>query len=267
MKTAAIQMDMAFADPQRNFQRAVSLIRRAAQQQPDVILLPETWNVGFYPKENLPALADRDAAETKKTFAALAKELNVNIVAGSVAAGFADGVHNTSLAFDRAGNCVSRYDKTHLFTPMHEDDYFVKGGGISAYAFDGFSCGTEICYDIRFPELTRTLTVKGLDFLFVVSQWPDVRIPQLHALLRARAIENQLFVVCCNSCGQAPGTQFGGCSVAFDPLGEKLAGAGTEEEILFAECDTGVLQGIRESINVFRDRREEIYFTAPPINT
>lgn len=260
MQIAAIQMDMAFAAPKQNFEKTVSLVRKAAARQPDVILLPETWNVGFYPKEQLPELADKNAEETKRTFSALAKELQVNIVAGSVAAGFADGVHNTSLAFDRAGNCVSRYDKTHLFTPMHEDDFFVKGGGISAYAFDGFSCGTEICYDIRFPELTRTLTVKGLDFLFLVSQWPDVRLPQLHALLRARAIENQMFVVCCNSCGQAPGTRYGGRSVAFDPLGNELAMAGADEEILFADCDTGIIKDIRESINVFRDRRAEIYY-------
>lgn len=260
MKIAAIQMDMAFAEPEQNFQKAAALVRQAAAKEPDVILLPETWNVGFYPKDDLPALADREAATTGATFAALAKELHVNIVAGSVAAGFADGVHNTSLAFDRNGNCVSRYDKTHLFTPMHEDDYFVKGSGISAYTFDGFACGTEICYDIRFPELTRTFTVRGLDFLFLVSQWPDVRIPQLHALLKARAIENQMFVVCCNSCGQAPGTQFGGGSIAFDPLGNELAAAGTGEEILFSDCDTAIVQGIRESINVFRDRRAEIYF-------
>lgn len=260
MKIAAIQMDMAFAGPEENYKKAEALVRQASGETPDVILLPETWNVGFYPKENLSALSDENAEKTKALFSALAKELNVNIVAGSVAAKFEDGVHNTSLGFDRAGACISRYDKTHLFTPMHEDDYFVMGGGISAYAFDGFACGTEICYDIRFPELTRTLTVKGLDFLFVVSQWPDVRIPQLHALLKARAIENQMFVVCCNSCGKAPGTQFGGSSIAFDPLGNELAKAGTEEEIIYADCDTSVVQSIRESINVFRDRRGEIYF-------
>lgn len=260
MKIAAIQMDMAFACPAENFKKAEALVRQAAKETPDVILLPETWNVGFYPKENLPALSDENAGQTTALFSALAKELHVNIVAGSVAAEFGDGVHNTSLSFDRAGNCVSRYDKTHLFTPMHEDDYFVKGGGISSYAFDGFACGTEICYDIRFPELTRTLTVKGLDFLFVVSQWPDVRVPQLHALLKARAIENQMFVVCCNSCGKAPGTQYGGSSIAFDPLGNELAKAGTAEEIIYADCDTSVVQNIRASINVFRDRRGEIYF-------
>ena len=260
MRIAAVQMDMAFACPEKNFRKAEALVRQAAEGKPDVILLPETWNVGFYPKEDLPGLADPNAEQTKALFSALAEELRVNIVAGSVAAGYADGVHNTSLSFDRAGACVSRYDKTHLFTPMRENDYFIKGDGISAYAFDGFSCGTEICYDIRFPELTRTLTVKGLDFLFVVSQWPDVRIPQLHALLKARAIENQMFAVCCNSCGKAPGTRFGGRSVAFDPLGNELAKAGEEEEILFVDCGTDVIPDIRETINVFRDRRPELYF-------
>ena len=260
MKISAIQMDMAFGAPEENFEKAEALVRQAAEGAPDVILLPETWNVGFYPKENLSGLADREAARTKARFGALSKELGVNIVAGSVAAGEPDGVHNTSLAFDRAGNCIARYDKTHLFSPMDEDKFFVRGGGIAAYTLDGRRCGTEICYDIRFPELTRTLTVHGLDFLFLVSQWPDARIPQLHALLRARAIENQMFVVCCNSCGAAPGTRFGGCSVAFDPLGNQLAAAGAEEEILTADCDLSVIEGIRTSINVFRDRRAEIYF-------
>lgn len=259
MRIAAVQMNMTFGAPEENFSRAEALVRAAAAERPDVILLPETWNVGFYPKEELRGLADPGAARTQALFSALARELGINLVAGSVAALFEDGVHNTSLVFDRAGVCLSRYDKTHLFSPMAEDVYFVKGAGIGAYALDGRPCGTEICYDIRFPELTRTLTVGGLDFLFLVSQWPDVRVPQLHALLRARAIENQMFVVCCNSCGEAPGTRFGGRSVAFDPLGNELAAAGTEEEILLADCDASVIEGIRNSINVFRDRRPEIY--------
>ena len=259
MRIAAIQMDMAFGRPTENFKKAEALVRAAAAGNPDAVLLPETWNVGFYPKEDLPSLADADAGKTTALFSALAREFGVNIVAGSVAAAFEDGVRNTSLSFDRTGACVSRYDKTHLFTPMCEHDFFVKGEGISSYAFDGFACGTEICYDIRFPELTRTLAVRGLDFLFVVSQWPDIRLPQLHALLKARAIENQMFVACCNSCGKAPGTRFGGGSVVFDPLGNELAMAGSEEETVFANCDTSILQSIRESINVFRDRRPEIY--------
>lgn len=259
MRFALIQMDMAFACPDDNFKKAEALVRQAALGKPDAIVLPETWNVGFYPKEELAALADPGAARTKAVFSALAKELGVYIVAGSVAAGEADGVHNRSLTFDPEGKEISRYDKTHLFTPMHEDDYFVKGERVSSFPLNGRPAGVLICYDLRFPELARTLTVNGIDYLIWVSQWPDVRVPQLHALLRARAIENQCFVLCCNSCGKAPGTVFGGQSIAYDPLGNELAAAGKEEEILFADCDESVIEGIRSSINVFRDRRVSLY--------
>ena len=95
--------------------------------------------------------------------------------------------------------------------------------------------------------------------LFVVSQWPAARIGHLRALTVARAIENQAFVICCNSCGDAGETHYGGSSAVIDPWGETLALAGETEQILTAECELDVLEGIRSSINVFRDRRAELY--------
>ena len=259
MELALVQMDMALGKPDENFAHARELIKQAAAGAPDVILLPETWNVGFFPKEDLAALADVNEARVTAEIGALAKELGVNIVAGSVA-NVRDGrVFNTSVTFDRRGNAVNVYDKTHLFSPMGEHGYFTPGARVQRFTLDGFTCGVIICYDIRFPELTRTMSVQGLDFLFVVSQWPAVRVLQLKALLRARAIENQCFACVCNSCGTAGTTVYGGNSLVFDPLGEQLAEAGTGEEILFAECDPSGLAQIRESINVFRDRRPELY--------
>ncbi len=259
MKLALIQMNMALGKPDENFARAGELIRSAAEGAPDVILLPETWNVGFFPRENLAALADENEARVPAELGALAKELGVNLVAGSVANVRGGSVYNTSVTFDRQGNVVNVYDKTHLFSPMGEHGYFAKGSAVTRFSLDGCACGVIICYDIRFPELARTMAVQGLDFLFVVSQWPKVRVPQLEALLRARAIENQCFAAVCNACGQYGDTVYGGNSLVFDPLGAKLAEAGPEEEIVFASCDTACLTGIRESINVFRDRRPELY--------
>ena len=100
-----------------------------------------------------------------------------------------------------------------------------------------------------------------MDILFVVSQWPKVRVPQLEVLRRARAIENQCFVVSCNSPGKAGKTQYGGTSAIVDPLGEVLARAGEGEEIISANCDLSKLESIRNYINVFRDRRPEVYGT------
>ncbi|MGM9523006.1 MAG: nitrilase-related carbon-nitrogen hydrolase, partial [Faecousia sp.] len=128
MRVTCIQMDMAFAAPQENFSHAEALLRQAVQnEQPDTVVLPETWNTGFFPKENLPQYADDNGAQTKSVFSALAKELNVNIVAGSVANRKADGIYNTAYVFDRTGACVAEYDKTHLFSPMQEDKFFQKG--------------------------------------------------------------------------------------------------------------------------------------------
>ncbi|HWQ06208.1 MAG TPA: carbon-nitrogen family hydrolase [Feifaniaceae bacterium] len=260
MRICCVQMDMLPAEPEQNFSHAEELIRRAVRlQNPDVVLLPETWNTGFAPGKIDPVLADEDGQRTRSVFSALAKELGVNIVAGSVANRRGGKLYNTAYVFDRSGECLAVYDKTHLFSPMGEDMAFAKGDSLARFSIDGASCALIICYDLRFPELVRTLALLGLDILFIVSQWPDKRISHLEVLSRARAIENQMFVSLCNSCGEAFGTRFGGHSAVIDPWGTVLAQAGEAEEILSAEADLSVLQEIRGSIPVFRDRRAELY--------
>ena len=238
MKAACIQMDMLFAQPEENFEKAKRLIREAMASGPDVVVLPETWNTGFFPKERLSELAERDCAQVKRELGGLAAELGVNLVAGSVANVRGGKVYNTACVFDRAGNCIAEYDKTHLFTPMGEHTYFTPGDHLCRFRLDGHDCGLV---------------------LFVVSQWPAARIGHLRALTVARAIENQAFVVCCNSCGDAGETHYGGASAIIDPWGELLAAGGQDEQILAADCELEMLDGIRRSINVFRDRRPELY--------
>lgn len=259
MKVTCLQMDMKLGCPEENFLHAAAMVEEAMKEAPDVLLLPETWNTGFFPKEGLPELCDRDGAKVKEVFGALAKKHSVNIVAGSVS-NVRDGkVYNTAMVFDRQGSCVASYDKTHLFTPMGEDNYYTPGDHLCRFTLDGVNCGLIICYDVRFPELTRSLTVQGLDMLFVVSQWPKVRTFHLRSLTTARAIENQMFVCCCNSCGTAGETVYGGNSAIIDPWGETIALAGEKEEILTADCDLKILENIRGSIPVFRDRRPQLY--------
>ena len=259
MKVTCLQMNMQFCRPEENFRHAEELIAQAMAQTPDVLVLPETWNTGFFPKENLPQLCDQDGAQVKETFGKLAKKYSVNIVAGSVS-NYRDGkVYNTAMVFDREGTCIASYDKTHLFTPMGEDDYYTPGDHLCRFTLDGISCGLIICYDVRFPELIRSLTVPGLDMLFVVSQWPNIRIPHLRNLTTARAIENQMFVICCNSCGTAGQTVYGGNSAIIDPWGQTIALAGEQEQLIIGDCDLQILQNIRSTIPVFRDRRPELY--------
>lgn len=259
MKISCLQMNMKFSCPKENFIHAAQLIDEAMMEQPDVLVLPETWNTGFFPKDNLEGLSCHDGDEVKRHIGSQAKKYRVNIVAGSVS-NVRDGkVYNTAFVFNREGDCIAKYDKTHLFTPMGEDEYYTRGEQLCRFALDGVNCGIIICYDLRFPELTRSLAMNGLDMLFVVSQWPKERIFHLRTLTTARAIENQVFIVCCNSCGRANETVFGGCSAVVDPYGETLILGGETEEILSADCDMQILSRIRESIPVFRDARPELY--------
>ena len=259
MKIACVQMNVLAGQPERNYVAAEALIRKAAQKRPDVILLPETWNTGFAPQQLDPAQADEDGARTKNLCSALAKELGVNLLAGSVTTRRADGLYNTAYGFNRQGELVCSYDKTHLFTPLGEDEVYRKGGSLARFTLDCASCALITCYDLRFPELARTLALPGLDVLFVVSQWPKQRISHLETLAKARAIENQAFVAVCNACGSAYGTKFGGRSLVIEPLGGVIRQAGTRERILYAEVQLEKLASIRKAIPVFSDRRPELY--------
>lgn len=260
MKVSMIQMDMELGKPKENFAHAVDLVRQAALMKPDVITLPETWNVGFFPKENLAGLADPDCSGVKETFSALAREYAVNIIAGSVANLRPDGkVYNTACVFDRRGQLIAEYDKVHLFSPSGEHEYFQHGTKPCNFELDGVPCSLVICYDIRFPELIRSEMLAGSKVQFVVSQWPDVRTLHWDTLNRARAIESQCFLSCTNSVGTAGTVKCGGHSAIYAPMGECVILGGDTEQILTAEMDLSSVEAVRSSINVYRDRIPEAY--------
>ena len=260
MRVAMIQMDMDLGAPEKNFAHAVELVHEAAKANPDVITLPETWNVGFFPKENLPALADKDCGQVKEIFSALAKEHNVNIIAGSVANLRPDGkVYNTACVFDRTGALVAEYDKVHCFTPSGEHEYFERGKSPCNFELDGVPCSVVICYDIRFPELIRSEMLAGSKVQFVVSQWPEARTLHWDTLNRARAIESQCYLSCTNSVGTAGATKCCGHSAVYAPMGECLILGGGDEQILVADMDLSIVDQVRSNINVYRDRIPEAY--------
>jgi len=254
-----IQMNMLLGEPDYNFDHAVSLVRKAAESKPDVITMPETWNLGFFPKYSPNSPADKEGNRTKRVLGALAKEHGVNIIAGSVITRYDDNIFNTSYTFDRQGCLVASYNKAHLFSPMGEDLHFSKGGHLSTFELDGVRCGIAICYDIRFPEMIRTMSLTTIDILFVVAQWPQARLEHWQTLNKARAIENQIFVCCTNSVGTAGDVRYGGHSAVISPWGDILREGGDFEEIISEEMDLSIVEGIRTGMNIYRDRRPELY--------
>ncbi|MBS7525281.1 carbon-nitrogen family hydrolase [Fusibacter paucivorans] len=259
MKVSAIQMNMIFEEPEQNYLQAEQLVEEASKGDCDVIVLPETWNTGFFPKDNLEKYCDQNGQKTKALFSRLAKKYHKHIIAGSVS-DFRDGkCFNSSYIFDREGNVIANYDKTHLFSYMDEDKYYEKGGHICTFNLDNVKCGIVICYDLRFLELVRTLALDGIEVLFIVAQWPRVRLEHWMTLCKARAIENQIYVVAVNSCGVAGETQYGGHSLMIDPWGNLICEGGDEACTIEGILNIETIQEIRNTIHVFKDRRTELY--------
>ncbi|WP_462331712.1 carbon-nitrogen family hydrolase [Schwartzia sp. (in: firmicutes)] len=259
MKISVLQLPVVIGDRAQNQQTLRSMFAQAMEEKPDVVLMPELWDIGFYPRP-LEDYTDEGAASAKAVLSKLAKIYRVNIVGGSVAAQLGDAVENICCIFDREGNCIADYSKSHLFSPAREHDSFRAGSQVTTFTLDGVRCGVIICYDLRFPELARRLALSDIDILFIPAAWPTVRLAHWRLLTQARAVENQFFVAAANGSGSfANGMPLAGHSALIDPWGEILAEADEKPSILTADFDLSVKEKIRSTINVFADRRPDLY--------
>lgn len=258
LRVSIIQMDLQFGDVQANRERAEAMIRQAAQSGTDLILLPELWTTA-YDLTRIDQLADNQGQQTIEQMSRLAKELKLNILAGSVADKRDGRVYNTTFLFNRQGEHTATYSKLHLFRLMDEEKYLHAGSGVGQIDVDGISCGTMICYDLRFPELSRQLALAGAKILFIPAEWPHPRLHHWRTLQMARAIENQMYVISCNRVGKVGGTEFFGHSMVIDPWGEILLEADEQEGIHHVEIDLSLVDDVRKRIPIFEDRRPDIY--------
>lgn len=263
MKVAILQMAVAFGEPQKNIASLYRMAEAAMEDRPDILLLPELWPVGFYPQPILD-YADADGRQMRDILSKLAASYQVNIVGGTVANAIGKQVFNTCYVFDRTGQLAATYHKTHLFTPSGEADDFEPGNSLVTVTLDGVKCGIAVCYDIRFPEFTRQLVLADISVLFLPAAWPQARLFHWQTLIRARAIENQIFVVACNEAGLGPhDMMLAGHSAIIDPWGEILAEAGEEECILQGNLRPAIRTQIKETMDVLADRRETLYQSKP----
>lgn len=258
MEIAIIQTKLFFGDVEKNYKLMEEKIIEAAKKKPDTIFLSEMWNTSFFPK-NIKELADKDGSRTKGFLSNLSRELNINIVGGSVATIKEDKLFNTSYVFNRKGELVGSYDKVHSFSPAGEHEVFEPGDKLCIFEIDGIKCGLSICYDLRFAEWIRMHALENISLFFLPAAWPDKRILHWNVLNRARAIENQMFVICSNSIGSTDKMKFGGNSAIINPWGEYVIEPDDKDEIKTGSIDISIIKGIKESINVFKDRKKGFY--------
>ena len=255
VNAAAIQFNVKPGDVDANLAYVREALKRAAARGAQLVLLPEMWSSGFDYK-NLNQLSLRTAAIVEE-LTALSRELRLVII-GSMPEPNKNKVFNTIYVVDR-GTIAGLYRKIHLFSLLGEDKAFSGGDNWLLADTSIGKVGVIICYDLRFPELSRRLAIEGAEIICIPAQWPKPRQEHWRTLLRARAIENQLFVVSCNACGVIGKLDFFGMSMIIDPKGEVLAEAGEEEREIFSTLDMQTISDWRSQIPCFNDRRPELY--------
>jgi predicted amidohydrolase len=256
---AAVQFNIAMGGVNRNLQKALAGIRRVREKDARLAVLPEMWSTG-YDYKRLAVLA----AETPRVLAALCQltaELDM-VVVGSLPEKEGGTIYNTAWVIDR-GEVAGSYRKLHLFSTMGEDRFLGAGDRTLVVPTSVGRLGVAICYDLRFPELFRKLALEGAEILCLPAEWPKPRQEHWRTLLRARAIENQLFIAAANCCGLQGKLDFFGMSLLISPRGEILAEAGETDTELTALFDFEEMATYRFQIPCFRDRRPEVYGTLP----
>ncbi|PLX99271.1 MAG: carbon-nitrogen family hydrolase [Desulfuromonas sp.] len=259
LTVSAVQFNIQLGNIEANLSKAQASVRRAAERGAKLAVLPEMWSTGYdYPR--LEALADETPAVVE-ALASLSKELGMTLV-GSLAEKRGSKIYNTAYVIDQ-GSVKGSYSKLHLFSTMREDRYLASGDDYLVVDTGAGRLGLGICYDLRFPELFRKLALEGAEIFCLPAEWPKPRQEHWRTLIRARAIENQLFMVASNCCGLQGKLDFFGMSMLVSAWGEVLAEGGEAETELVAEFDFAQMEEYRTRINCFHDRRPEVYGHLP----
>jgi deaminated glutathione amidase len=267
MRAAAVQLNST-DDKDRNLEAAERLVREAASERADLVCLPERWNL-IGDSSTLRDGAETLDGPTLSATRSWARELSIHLLAGSIAERV-DGherLFNTSVLIGPDGEDVAVYRKIHMFdvevegVTYRESDHDEPGEEIVSAALDEIELGITVCYDLRFPELYRILAVRGARVIAVPSAFtaPTGRA-HWEVLVRARAIENQVFVIAPDQVGKAPPHfESYGHSAIVDPWGEVLAMAPDEECFVAADLDLEAQERMRDKLPALANRRPVAY--------
>jgi predicted amidohydrolase len=267
MRVALVQMNSQ-DDKGANLERGEALVAQGATWGPDLVVLPELWTY-LGPRKRHAEVAEPIPGETSELLARLAARYGVWIVGGSYleAVPETEPVYNTSIVVSPDGRLVARYRKLHLFDvdvdgKVYRESATMRPGEETVVVDAGPArLGLTICYDLRFPELYRRLTDHGARIVTVPSAFTmDTGKDHWEPLLRARAIENQVFVLAAAQCGShPPANACYGNAMIVDPWGTVLARAGYREGVVVGDLDLAAQGRLRESLPALQHRRRDLF--------
>lgn len=273
MKIAAAQISCVLGDFNANVSKIWDFAMRAKKAGAELVVFPEMVDTGYSMpviEKHAKAWSDGAVRDLRK----IAREISIAIVAG-ISDRDGASIFNAQVFVNAQGEVLAKYRKTHLVTaaPLDERVCLSPGNEFVSCKIDPpsrssgvagkFNVGLSICYDLRFPEMARTLVVgRGANVIVNSSAWPVVRAEHLRILALARAVENQCYVIIANRVGTDDGVTFCGSSVIVDPSGVILATASPDrEELIQAEISEEVIADVRNRVTVFAHRRGELYKT------
>ena len=253
VRVAALQIDCSTIEsvPQR-VERVLGLIDEQASDC-DFMVLPELWNVGAFELEAAREYAQPIDGALPTALAQKAREHGIWLHGGSFCEQDAGALHNTSVLFNPQGELAACYRKVHVFTYAREQETMTPGKEYVMVETPLGLTGLATCYDLRFPEMFRAMRIAGAQAFVISSGWPVPRIGQWDALLPARAVENQAWVIACNQVGVQGKHHLGGHSSIIDPLGNVLANGGETETVISAVIDVQVGQDWRSEFPAIDD--------------
>jgi omega-amidase len=240
-------------NPIDNFAVIESLLPEVIKQKSNFLVLPEMFATSFNYKEFYDF--SKHSIEILKYLQQIALKYNLYIICGSMPIRSIkdEKFFNRSYVLSNEGAVIGYYDKNHIFFQNNEQDYFNEGKSPTTFRTDFTKIGVQICFDIRFPENIRYLTKQGMQILFVVAQFPNPRKDHWISLLKARAIENQIYVVACNRIGKVSDEiSFFGESMIIDPHGDVISSGGTQQGVVSAHIDLDFLEAYRKSFPVLK---------------
>jgi predicted amidohydrolase len=257
VRIAGIQMDLHTGYVEENLKRATKLVEQTTRFLPNFLVFPEMFATGFAFNE-FKLFAEKYRESFDAFFRKCAAQTSAYVIGGSIPEAESGKLYNTCFIYSPEGEKIARYRKVHPFPLTGEDQFFEHGKELLVLPTPYGKISVAICYDLRFPELIRAKTLKGAEILFVPSQFPKPRDDHWEIVLRARAIENQIFVVGINRIGGQTLKHFGK-SMVINPNGKIIQRLGEKEGILKAEIDTAEITQARNFIPHLKHRKPHVY--------
>ena len=254
MKIGLAQMDIVWENPVENIKKCEYFCNLSKVEGVDVLIFPETVCNGF--TNNISSVNN-----SFQLFYEKMRKFSINygftIIYGAISPGN-DKAQNQCIAFNPSGKLLWRYTKIHPFSFSKEDLFFESGTELAYANISGVCSSPLICYDLRFPEIFQAASEKA-EILIVIANWPTVRIEHWDILLKARAVENQSFVIGVNRTGCGNNLDYCGHSVVINPFGQKMNPLFEDERLIAVEINPTDSVNYRDSFRLKKDRDLKLY--------